>query len=370
VLAIDGGNSKTDVLLVDEEGKVIAGARSGGFTPQSSGVAAAIAVAAQAVAEIRAKLGRGGRDDGERGGDSDRTGGTYGAGGGGGGGNRGGGDRGSGSDTDGGRDGRGDGNGSGPLARHLAAYVAGADLPVEEEALAAAFAAQGWADSVEVGNDTFALLRAGASRPWGVAVVCGAGVNCAGIGPDGTRARFPALGRISGDWGGGHHLGEEALWHAIRGEDGRGPRTRLTEAVPEFFGRPSAEAVALALHFGEISNDRLGELAPILLATAAEGDAVALGVADRMAEEIVTLARVVLVRLGIADRAAEVVLGGGVLRARVPVLMDKIAARAADQIPLAELVVAEEPPVVGAALLGLDALGLSGATGLSSPRVG
>ena len=377
VLAIDGGNSKTDVLLVDEEGKVIAGARSGGFTPQSSGVAAAIAVAAQAVAEIRAKLGRGGRDDRERGGGSDRTGGTYGAGGGGsnrsgydGGGGRGGSDRGSGSGTDGGRDGRGGGNGSGPLARHLAAYVAGADLPVEEEALAAAFAAQGWADSVEVGNDTFALLRAGASRPWGVAVVCGAGVNCAGIGPDGTRARFPALGRISGDWGGGHHLGEEALWHAIRGEDGRGPRTRLTEAVPEFFGRPSAEAVALALHFGEISNDRLGELAPILLATAAEGDAVALGVADRMAEEIVTLARVVLVRLGIADRTAEVVLGGGVLRARVPVLMDKIAARAADQIPLAELVVAEEPPVVGAALLGLDALGLSGATGLSSPRVG
>ncbi|HXR71187.1 N-acetylglucosamine kinase [Actinocrinis sp.] len=309
VLAIDGGNSKTDVLLVDDEGKVIASARSGGFTPQSSGVAAAIAVAAQAVAVIRTELGL---DHSE------------------------------------------------PLARHLAAYVAGADLPVEEEALAVAFAAEGWADTVEVGNDTFALLRAGASRPWGVAVVCGAGVNCAGIGPDGTRARFPALGRISGDWGGGHHLGEEALWHAIRGEDGRGPRTALTEAVAEHFERPSAEAVALALHFGEVSSERLNELAPVLLAVAAEGDPVALAVTDRMAEEIVTLARVVLVRLGIADRAGEVVLGGGVLRARVPVLMDRIAARAAAEIPLAELVVVEEPPVVGAALLGLEALGLTG----------
>ncbi|HEU5425640.1 MAG TPA: BadF/BadG/BcrA/BcrD ATPase family protein [Actinocrinis sp.] len=310
VLAIDGGNSKTDVLLVDDEGKVIASARSGGFTPQSSGVAAAIAVAAQAVAEIRAKLGLGSSE---------------------------------------------------PLARHLAAYVAGADLPVEEEALAVAFGAEGWADTVEVGNDTFALLRAGASRPWGVAVVCGAGVNCAGIGPDGTRARFPALGRISGDWGGGHHLGEEALWHAIRGEDGRGPRTVLTDAVAEHFERPSAEAVALALHFGELSGDRLNELAPVLLAVAAQGDPVALAVTDRMAEEIVTLARVVLVRLGIADRAAEVVLGGGVLRAQVPVLMDRIAARAAAEIPLARLVVVAEPPVVGAALLGLDTLGRSAA---------
>jgi len=339
VLAIDGGNSKTDVLLVDDEGKVLASARSGGFTPQSSGVDAAIAVAARAVAEIRAKLGLDLPEQSAANADSVRPGRAL--------------------DS---ADGSGVSLGAAaPLARHLAAYVAGADLPVEEEALAVAFAAQGWADTVEVGNDTFALLRAGATRPWGVAVVCGAGVNCAGIGPDGTRARFPALGRISGDWGGGHHLGEEALWHAIRGEDGRGPRTLLTEAVAGHFARRSVEAVSLALHFGELEGDRLNELAPVLLAAAGQGDPVALGVTDRMAEEIVTLARVVLVRLGIADRAAEVVLGGGVLRARVPVLMDRIAARAAAEIPLAELVVVEEPPVVGAALLGLETLGLTGA---------
>lgn len=305
VLAIDGGNSKTDVLLVDSAGAAIAKARSGGFTPQNSGVAAAIAVAAQAVGRIRAELAL---PDGV------------------------------------------------PLARHLAAYVAGADLPVEEEALAAAFAAEGWTDTVEVGNDTFALLRAGASRPWGVAVVCGAGINCAGIGPDGSRARFPALGRLTGDWGGGHHLGEEALWHAVRAQDGRGPATELAAAVAGHFGRKTPEDVALALHFGEIRDEQLGELSPVVMQVATDGDPIALAVVDRMAQEIVTMARVALTRLGIADRSAEVVLGGGVLRARPPVLMDRVAARAAAEIPLAELVVAADPPVVGAALLGLDAL--------------
>jgi N-acetylglucosamine kinase-like BadF-type ATPase len=243
-----------------------------------------------------------------------------------------------------------------PLARHLAAYVAGADMPVEEEALAAAFAAEGWTDSVEVGNDTFALLRAGATRSWGVAVVCGAGINCAGIGPDGTRARFPALGRLTGDWG-----GEEALWHAVRAEDGRGPATALTTAVPAYFGRETVEEVALAVHFGEIEDGRLGELAPVLMRVAAESDPIAMSVVDRMAEEVVTMARVALRRLGIAQRPAEVVLGGGVLRARPPALMERITARAAEEIPLAELVVAVDPPVVGAALLGLDMLGLTGA---------
>ncbi|NEC73681.1 ATPase, partial [Streptomyces rochei] len=61
---------------------------------------------------------------------------------------------------------------------HVSACLANADLPVEEERLAAALRARGWGTSVEVRNDTFAVLRAGVDEPRGVAVVCGAGVNC------------------------------------------------------------------------------------------------------------------------------------------------------------------------------------------------
>ncbi|HEV2635275.1 MAG TPA: BadF/BadG/BcrA/BcrD ATPase family protein [Actinocrinis sp.] len=305
VLAIDGGNSKTEIALVDDAGRVIARARSGAFTPQSSGVAAAVAVAAEGVADLRRQLGL--------------------------------------------RPGV-------PLARHLAAYVAGADLPVEEDALALAFAAEGWADSAEVGNDTFALLRAGATRPYAVAVVCGAGINCAGIGPDGRRARFLALGRISGDWGGGGYLGSEALWHAMRGEDGRGPATALGPAVTAHFGTRTVEEVALALHFGELPEARLHGLSPVLMATAEAGDPVALGVVGRLAEEVVTMARVALARLDLMAAPIEMVLGGGVLQAQIPVLMQGIRERAAVEVPLAEIVVVTEPPVRGAALLGLDSL--------------
>ena len=39
-------------------------------------------------------------------------------------------------------------------------------------------------------NDTFAVMRAGASRGWGVAVVCGAGFNCTGVGPDGRESEL------------------------------------------------------------------------------------------------------------------------------------------------------------------------------------
>ncbi|WP_248963294.1 N-acetylglucosamine kinase [Sphaerisporangium perillae] len=303
VLAVDGGNSKTDVALVAEDGTVLATGRGGGFVPQSAGVPAAIDVLGEAA---RLALGPGARP---------------------------------------------------PFADHVAAYVAGADLPVEEELLRAEILSRGYGREVVVGNDTFALLRAGASRPWGVAVVCGAGINAVGVSPAGEVARYPALGRISGDWGGGLGLGEEVLWHAVRAEDGRGPRTLLLEAVRRFFGTRLAEEVVLGLHFGELAAERLHGLVPALLAAAAEGDAVARGLVERQADEVAVMGVVAMRRLGLLAERCEVVLGGGVLTARDPLLMALVEERYAAQAPHAVLLVADVPPIVGAALLGLDRLG-------------
>src|SRR4029077_494474 len=68
--------------------------------------------------------------------------------------------------------------------------MAGVDFPTEERALRDAIEARGWAAHVSIANDTFAVLRAGTERGWGVAVVCGAGINCVGVSPDGRHARF------------------------------------------------------------------------------------------------------------------------------------------------------------------------------------
>src|SRR5262249_2123677 len=62
-----------------------------------------------------------------------------------------------------------------PVARHLSACVANADLPEEEEALTAALHAQGWTGTTEVVNDTFAVLRTGldAAAPDGLSPAAG-----------------------------------------------------------------------------------------------------------------------------------------------------------------------------------------------------
>ncbi|MFE2179340.1 hypothetical protein [Streptomyces sp. NPDC059455] len=174
---------------------------------------------------------------------------------------------------------------------------------------------------------------------------------------DGRTARFPALGPISGDWGGGHDLAEHTLRLAARGEDGRGTPTALSAAVAAHFRRPTVEAVSIALHLGELPMTAIHELAPVLFEVAATGDPVAGGLIRRQAGEILAQHRVAAGRLDLLAAPHALVLGGGVLQARHRQLHDQIVAGARAQAPLVEISVVESPPVVGAALLAVDALG-------------
>jgi N-acetylglucosamine kinase-like BadF-type ATPase len=254
---------------------------------------------------------------------------------------------------------------SGPVASHLVACVANADLPSEERELEQMLRDQGWTTTTVVANDTYAVLRAGlddvpaegADRFWGIGVTCGTGINCVGIAPDGTTAGFLALGMTTGDWGGGSGLGLEAQWNAVRAADGRGPQTALMQAVPGHYGLKEPLEVAEALHRGEIAWDRLAGLAPVVLQAADAGDEVARGLVLRLGHEIFLLVRSAITRLGLAAQPVPVVLGGGVVASGNALLIDRTTSLIRAQFPDADVRVLREVPVAGAALMGLDLAG-------------
>ena len=237
--------------------------------------------------------------------------------------------------------------------------MAGLDFPDEEDAYTAEAVRRGWADEVVVGNDTFAVLRAGSATGWGVAVTCGAGMNCVGVGPDGRHIRFPSLGPISGDaMDGAGAVGLAAVAAASRSEDGRSPTTVLERLVPEHFGCATPVELAREVHGGRIPWRRLGELAPLVF-EAAETDAVAAEIVDRQAAEVVAFVRAAVNRLGLADQEVEVVLGGGVLQAGNVRLLGGIETGLREVGPRLLVHVATSRPIVGSVLLGLDRLGAS-----------
>lgn len=307
VLAVDGGGSKTDVLALSLQGELVSHRRGPGSNPQNLGIYGSLEVIRGLVREVMASA-----------------------------------------------EGR-------PLIRtHI--YLAGMDLPAEVQEYAAAVGREDWAQAsagfpAVVDNDLFALLRAGTDEPDAAAVVCGTGINAIGVRGDGATARFPSLGMISGDRGGGAWLGAQALWHAARSEDGRGPKSLLQELVPRTYGFTCVFEVFEAIHFKRIPDGSTAQLAPVLFAASAQGDPVAQAEVDRQAEEIAVMASTVLHRLDLQDAEVPVVLGGSILASHDERLMAGVTAGLAGLVPKARIELVTAPPILGAGLLALEAAG-------------
>jgi len=308
VLAVDGGNSKTDLALVSAEGHALALRRGPRSSPQYLGVDGCLDVLEGLLEEaLRDAALADGREA--------------------------------------------------PVAQVAELLMAGVDFRSDEDELQAAAARRGWAHRIVVENDTFAVLRAGTDRGWGIAVVCGSGINCVGVSPDGRHARFPSLGAITGDWGGGYDVGLAGVVAAARSEDGRGPRTSLEQAVPAHFGLSTPQELAEAIHRGRVAQSRIIELAPVVIAEA-ERDPVAGRIVERLASEIVALARVALRRLEL-EEPVEVLVGGGLVQAGDGRLVDAVRMGLVEADLRLTVRATSSAPIVGAALLGLDELGAS-----------
>ncbi|GAB3973185.1 BadF/BadG/BcrA/BcrD ATPase family protein [Actinoallomurus acanthiterrae] len=297
VVGVDGGNSKTDLVLADTDGRLLAWVRGTGTRPHTDGMA----VTGGQLADLtRRGLSEAGLPE--------------------------------------------------TAAVTVGAYfLANVDVPDDEQEALRQLSQLGVAERILVRNDTLAILRAGAPEGWGVAVVSGAGINAVGVHPDGRSARFLSLGDITGDWGGGMGVARAALGAAVRAGDGRGPATALREVLPGRFGLPTVEAVALAVTAGKISAMELLALAPLVFAAAADGgDAVARGIVTRLGDEIVTMVTALLRRLDLLSTPTPVVLGGGTLQNDQVLLHDHIRRRLHEVAPLARPHVLDVPPVAGA----------------------
>jgi N-acetylglucosamine kinase-like BadF-type ATPase len=303
VVAADGGNSKTDVVLASIEGDVLARLRVGGIRPNIDGMPATASTLATAARTAAARAG----------------------------------------------------------ATSIAAgafYLANIDLPEDETAATDALRQLGVAPRVLVRNDVFAILRAGTTRGWGVAITAGAGINAVGVDPGGREARFLALGDISGDWGGGYSVGAAGLGAAVRAGDGRGPETVLRSMVEETF-QTSPEDLAVAVSRGQVLRRALRGFAPAVLRAADGGDAVASEIVLRLADNSADFAVTLLRRLEVLDADTDVVLGGRLHQSGNRLLLNRIRERVSAVAPHAVVRVLDTLPVAGALATALDMAGAS-----------
>jgi glucosamine kinase len=240
----------------------------------------------------------------------------------------------------------------------LVVGLAGAGRKEERRALEIELARRAIAEEVFVEPDaSIALADAFGDGP-GVLLMSGTGSIAYGRGPTGEVARCGGWGSAIGDEGSGAWIGRRALGVVAAASDGREPPTALTGAI--LTAAQVNEADDLIPWVAAADNRMLAALAPVVF-TVAHSDPRANAIVDFAAEELVLHVRSLAQRLFGDERASvPVALAGGLLK-RGSLLRKKVEHRLRTATPGATIRAEPVVPARGAIRLALQHLERVGA---------
>lgn len=238
----------------------------------------------------------------------------------------------------------------------LCVGVAGVGDETPRQSLWQALVARELAEDVIVEPDYAIALDDAFGDASGILLIAGTGSIAYGRGPSGTMMRCGGWGPVCGDEGSGSWIGRRALSVVTAAADGREPETALTGAV--LTATELNDVIDLIAWAAAASPAQLASLAPAVISTAESGDLRANAILSLAAEELVLHVRTLAQKLFGDERAAcAVALTGGLMRPRAP-LRKRVEQRMKSAVPGAQVRAAEVMPVRGAVRGALRVLGI------------
>ena len=217
----------------------------------------------------------------------------------------------------------------------LVAGVAGVGREPEARALTVALEDLELADEVIVqGDGEIALTDAFGNGP-GVMLIAGTGSIAYGRGPSRVLARCGGWGPAFGDEGSGAWIGRKSLGIVASAADGREPETALTGAI---LTAAQLNEVTELIPWGIAATPKeLAALAPVVFNVASAGDARSNALVGLAVEELVLHIRALAVKLFGDDRAAIPVAFSGGLLHKGSFLRKKLEQRLKSAVPGAQV---------------------------------
>lgn len=235
--------------------------------------------------------------------------------------------------------------------------VAGYDFPSDREGHLQAISRLGLSCPMEVVNDGWNGLFAGATRGIGVNVTAGSSNNCRGRNAAGGDGRIVGNGAAFGEYGGGIEIAARALQVVNHAWIKRIPPTPLTKILLDYTGAKDE------LDLVEGFSNNYFHLAPFLaievIRTAKEGDPVAGDIVRWAGEELGWLAIAVARQIGMENAEVEIVQSGSIFDAG-EILTAPMKELVLKHCPHAKLIRLDGPPVVGAVILGMEQAAFDG----------
>lgn len=149
----------------------------------------------------------------------------------------------------------------------------------------------------------------------GLVVIAGTGSVCIGVNDKGEKFIAGGWGPLAGDEGGGRGIAGEALHAVAKASDGRGELTKLSEQAAEYFRASNVENLIVAIYAPQMDNSRIAGFAKFVVETAQKGDKVATEILRDAGHELGTAAVAVLKKLGLEDREVPIGRVGSVFKA-------------------------------------------------------
>jgi N-acetylglucosamine kinase-like BadF-type ATPase len=288
-IGVDGGGTKTECILVDDSGQVIARRIAPGSNPSVAGTEQSRLIVIDA---LRGLLGEARTTHGEQ-----------------------------------------------PVTQTLLCMAGSRTFWKEFAASLTGFG------HVEAVDDSLPALELATHGDPGLVLHAGTGSFVAARAPDGSLHYAGGLGWRFGDAGSAYDIGRRTISRALLEVQGWAAESRLSPAVRDHAQLPGdADATALTRFFyhHDEPNRVIGSLAPAVLRLATEGDLIALGIVVESAGELVSLATRVAVKLfpTVPLDSIPAGLSGPILTQRV--LMNAMT----EKTPL-PLIPIEEPPIEG-----------------------
>ncbi len=162
-------------------------------------------------------------------------------------------------------------------------------------------------------------------------------------------------GHLLDDLGSGYYLGVQAMIAAVRAADGRAAPTALLPGVLDALKLEDIQDLMRRLYHDGLTRVEIAALAPWVIDAAARGDAVAQGIIERGVDELALMVETVARRLDFLPGSVPVTVTGG-LAYSGPMYKESLYAAIRQRIPTSHLVEPILPPVLGAALLALEAI--------------
>ncbi len=205
-----------------------------------------------------------------------------------------------------------------------------------------------------VTHDAAIALVAGTGERFGVVLIVGTGAAAYGVDRKGREARAGGWGPLLGDEGSAYWMGLRALRAVMRAYDGRAGATLLTGPILERLGVDQAEALVHRV-YRELSREEIAALAPLVQQAADVGDGEAQGIIDDAAREFVRAVESVIGKLDLAGEIFPLVLSGGLWKA-VPVLRQDFESLIKKVAPWASVGELTVEPARGAVAIALHHL--------------